>query len=479
METKDNIDNKYIIIKKLDEGAFGKVYLIKAKDTNKFFAGKVFLKENKNFGNLIPIIQIISTLKTEYITKMIDSGKGLVYKAGEIMGNYQYVVYEYASKGDLFNYIIKANQVPLEEKYAKILFKRILEGVQAMHKIQICHRDIKLENILLDEKFNPKICDFGSVHSVDKKKKLTFPFGTRGYCAPEVFTRRYDGIKADIFSLGVSLLRIVTGKMEKSLMENVEIIIEKNEFEDYKKILKEQIKDTSQEFQFLITKMTDFNPKERPIIDTILTYPWFAEVNDNDLNQQQEYIKEFENREKQLKNKEDRIEIFETESIECISFDNNDRDFEDKDYDYFQNEYYMKIINENKKNIKDYIKIIGNINSPRKFMNSIANKIKKDNENYEIEPSNTKYKFCVKLEYEIEEAQEKFENEIKDMKVEDEYVDFEKNSLFKKDLKIMIQLLLTEDNNYLIRFYKKAGDLEDYHKIGNIISKIINYINKK
>ena len=245
-----------------------------------------------------------------------------------------------------------------------------------------------------------------------------------------------------------------------------------------KKILKEQIKDTSQEFQFLITKMTDFNPKERPIIDTILTYPWFAEVNDNDLNQQQEYIKEFENREKNLKNKEDRIEIFETESIECISFDNNDRDFEDKDYEYFQNEYNIKIVNENKKNIKDYIKIIGNIKSPRKFMNSIANKIKKDNENYEIEPSNTKYKFCVKLEYEIEEAQEKFENEIKDMKVEDEYVDFEKNSLFKKDLKIMIQLLLTEDNNYLIRFYKKAGDLEDYNekldKIKSVIKSLSN-----
>ena len=257
-------------------------------------------------------------------------------------------------------------------------------------------------------------------------------------------------------------------------MENVEIIIEKNEFEDYKKILKEQIKDTSQEFQFLITKMTDFNPKERPIIDTILTYPWFAEVNDNDLNQQQEYIKEFENREKKLKNKEDRIEIFETESIECISFDNNDRDFEDKDYDYFQDDYYMKIINENKKNIKDYIKIIGNINSPRKFMNSIANKIKKDNENYEIEASNNKYRFYVKLEYEMEDDQEKFENERE--VTEEEYIDDENNGLKKKDLKILIELILTINNNYLIRFYKKSGDLEDYYEKLNRIKSLFKLL---
>ena len=131
----------------------------------------------------------------------------------------------------------------------------------------------------------------------------------------------------------------------------------------------------------------------------------------------------------------------------------------------------MEIINENKKNIDDNIRIIGNISSPRKFMNSIANKIKKDNENYEIVASNKKYKFYVKLEYELEEDQEEFENKIKDM--EDEYIDFGNNGLNKKDLKIQIQLLLTLNNNYLIRFYKKSGDIEDYYENLNRIKSII------
>ena len=472
MEIEDNIDNKYIIIKNLGEGTFGKVFLVKTKDTNKEFAVKVLLKFQKRFKNMIQIIQIISSLNNEYITKMIDSGKGLVYRKGEIEGDYQYVVYEYASKGTLIDYFLFPNEISLEEKYAKILFKKILKGVQAMHKIGLCHRDIKLENILLDENFNPKICDFGTVHSANQK--LTIPWGTKGYAAPELFKKDggYDGIKADIFSLGITLLRLVTGKKE-DLVEKMKKAIEENKFEDFNKMLNNRIKDTSPEFQSLIVKMIDLDPEKRPIIDDILTNPWFAEVNDNDLNQQSDYIKEFQKREKIKKGKEDKIEIFETDSIECFTSHNFDKDLEDEDYEYFKNEYNIKIINENKKNIKDYIKIIGNIRNPRKFMNSIANKIKKDNKNYKIVASNKKYKFYVNLEYEIDEAQEKFEDKIKDMKDEDEYIDFEYNGLIKEDLKILIELYLTANNNYLIRFYKKSGDLEEYYEKLDRIKSLI------
>ena len=57
--------------------------------------------------------------------------------------------------------------------------------------------------------------------------------------------------------------------------------------------------------------------------------------------------------------------------------------------------------------------------------------------------------------------------------MEDEYIDFGNNGLNKKDLIILIELLLTEDNNYLIRFYKKSGDLEDYYENLNKIKTII------
>ena len=465
METEDNIDNKYIIIKNKGQGGFGKVYLAKSKNTNKEVAVKLLKKERGNFNDIINLINIISSLNNQYIINMIDNGEGPLTRKGANKGKYQYVVYEYAPKGDLFDYLVLPNESALKEKYAKILFKRILKGVQAIHSINFCHRDIKLENILLDEKFNPKICDFGFVHPT--LKKITNGRGTRGYAAPEIFknVNGYDGIKADIFSLGVTLLSIVTGKMK-----NVETIIEQNKFGDYMDILNIQIKDASPEFKSLIVKMIDFDPEKRPTIDTILNDPWFAEVNDNDQNQQQDYIKEFEEREKNIINskKKDSMEVFETESIECID---SNKALVVKDYEYFKNEYYMKLIDENKKDIKDYIKIKGNIRNKCKFMNSIANKIKRDNENYEIDASNNKFKFNLKLEYEIEDGQKIFEDKKKDM--EDEYIVFGDNGLNKKDLNIVVELLLTLNNEYLIRFYKKSGDLEDYYEKLDRIKSII------
>ena len=136
--------------------------------------------------------------------------------------------------------------------------------------------------------------------------------------------------------------------------------------------------------------MIDFDPEKRPTIDTILDDPWFAEVNDNDLNQKNDYIKEFQKREEIKKSqKDDSTESSESSDINIKCY-NSYRSLEDEDYKYFPYEYTMEIINENKKNIDDNIRIIGNISSPRKFMNSIANKIKKDNENYEIVASNKK-----------------------------------------------------------------------------------------
>jgi len=475
MEAESYIDNKYIIIKKIGEGSYGKIYLVKSKDTNKEFAVKVLQKEDEILELKIEIIKAFSSSKNKYIMNMIDNGKGPFIRKGKDKGEKEYIVYEYASKGTLFDYFTYPNKSSLEEDYAKILFKNILKGVQTMHNNKICHRDIKLENILLDENYNPKICDYGFVIPVHEGRKLKGKCGTKGYCAPEILKNKkeftgYDGIKADIFSLGISLLRLVTGKQEKNLEKNVEKIIKKNKFDEFNKILKIQIKDTSPEFQSLIIKMIDFNPDNRPKIDEILTDPWFNGINDNDLKQQEDYIKEFNKREEIKKSQKDSIESSETSSsIEC--FDSN-RALEDEDYEYFKNDYKIELVNEDNINIKDYIKIIGDVSNPSKFMNSIANKIKKDNENYEIEASNNKYKFYVNLEYEIEDNQEEFENEIEDMK--DEYIDFENNGLNKKDLKILIELILIANNdNYLIRFYKKSGDLEDYYEKLNRIKSLI------
>jgi serine/threonine protein kinase len=74
-----------------------------------------------------------------------------------VVENKQYLILDYYSKGNLFKYI---EQGPLTERQAKYVFKKILQGVQALHGAGVCHRNLKLEAILLDQNFNPKISNF-------------------------------------------------------------------------------------------------------------------------------------------------------------------------------------------------------------------------------------------------------------------------------------------------------------------------------
>ena len=143
---------------------------------------------------------------------LIDCGKGPVKIGSKQPETKQYFILDYASKGDLYEYIAFPEK-DLKEIYAKLIFRKILEGVQALHTSGICHRDLKMENILLDGGFNPKICDFGyacEIKGEDESGKLKEYIGTPSYAAPELFLHRpYEGVKADIFSLGATLIKLV------------------------------------------------------------------------------------------------------------------------------------------------------------------------------------------------------------------------------------------------------------------------------
>ena len=247
------IKNKYQIIEFKGKGGFAKVYLAEEIQTKKQCAVKILNdEEDSDFENEIKMLNIVSKLKNPFIVNLIDWGQE---------ENHQFIVMDYASKGELFSYISYI-QKGLENKTAKLIFHKILKGLEAIHNSGICHRDLKIDNILMDQFFNPKICDFGLATELKGKNgdgKLYEIVGTKRYAAPEILNENpYNGVKADIFSLGVILFNITFAKLgfNKSLETDKRYkYIYRKEYDKYWEKMKCDETDLDKDLKELYLKM--------------------------------------------------------------------------------------------------------------------------------------------------------------------------------------------------------------------------------
>ena len=145
---------------------------------------------------------------------------------------------------------------------AKFLFKQVAKGLAYCHRNRVLHRDIKLENLLLDDEGTVKICDFGVSQLLSKSTDLVKDqCGTPAYMAPEVFLcdQKYSGQKADVWSLGVCLFAMLCGMVPfkgRSITDLKDAIVNQT-----LKYPKESKKKLSREARHLIKIMLrkDFN----------------------------------------------------------------------------------------------------------------------------------------------------------------------------------------------------------------------------
>ncbi|CAN1190900.1 Serine/threonine-protein kinase SRK2E [Linum perenne] len=183
---------------------------------------------------------------------------------------------EYASGGELFERISSAGRFGEDE--ARFFFQQLISGVSYCHAMQVCHRDLKLENTLLDGSPAPrlKICDFGYSKSSVLHSQPKSTVGTPAYIAPEVLLRQeYDGKVADVWSCGVTLYVMLIGGYP---FEDPE------EPKDFRKTIQRilsvqyNIPDTvqlSQECRDLIARIFVFDPATRITIPDIQNHVWF------------------------------------------------------------------------------------------------------------------------------------------------------------------------------------------------------------
>ena len=140
----------------------------------------------------------------------------------------KYLVLELCD-GDLFDYLDERH-FSLEEEEQVDILKQITSGVNYLHSIGICHRDLKLENIMISMRDGQpvlKIADFGMSALLEVGQKMKGVAGTIAYCAPEIFSHKEYTSEVDVWSLGVISFILCTGFMpvnpfnEKTAIENI------------------------------------------------------------------------------------------------------------------------------------------------------------------------------------------------------------------------------------------------------------------
>ncbi len=180
-----------------------------------------------------------------------------------------FIFLEYAEKGDLFSFIQKNRK--MEEKERIRLFYETCIAIRYMHSNNVMHRDLKPENVLLDGNLKIKVCDFGwSAKYFEEEDRETL-CGTFEYMAPEVFKRKRQTKKTDVWALGVLLYELFHGyaPFRGTRLEMVmnQVMHRKPHF---KKNINPEIKD-------IITKALTLNPIKRASAHEILQSKIFAE----------------------------------------------------------------------------------------------------------------------------------------------------------------------------------------------------------
>ncbi|KAI8058071.1 kinase-like domain-containing protein [Syncephalis plumigaleata] len=198
----------YVMLQTVGEGEFAKVKLGMHVDTGEEAAIKLIRKENVDSSTRLAKIKreimVLRSVRHPNVVRLFD-----VIETERYIG----IVMEYASGGELFDHILAHRY--LKEKDAARLFAQLISGVSYMHSKNIVHRDLKLENLLLDRNRNVIITDFGFANQFDitQGDLMATSCGSPCYAAPELVVSEgmYVGTAVDIWSCGVILYAMLAG----------------------------------------------------------------------------------------------------------------------------------------------------------------------------------------------------------------------------------------------------------------------------
>ena len=250
----------------IGKGAFGEVWKVSHKQSNKIYVIKVMdkltIKEQKLSDQINREIEIMYKLNHPHVIRLINH-----FEDDEKF----YLIMPYASKGQLYSLLRR--QVRFDQRTAAQYMREVLEAVRYIHSFspKIIHRDIKPENLLLDENYRVLLSDFGWSNFLDENENRKTFCGTPEYLSPEMAKKSGHNEMVDIWALGVLLFEFLagyapfSGSCPKELYSNIKKL-KINWSVDFPPLAKN-----------LISKILKLNPSERLSIEEILDHPWFTQ----------------------------------------------------------------------------------------------------------------------------------------------------------------------------------------------------------
>jgi 5'-AMP-activated protein kinase catalytic alpha subunit len=274
-EEMEKSSSGYQVLECIGKGNFGQVRRAIHIDTQVPVAIKILNKEkvfqNQDCERVKREIEILARVDHPNISYLYEVGK-----PNEIVDEHDYffIVLEFCPKGTLSKYL--ETEKKFNESQACKFFWQILSAIEHMHLCGIVHRDVKPDNILLDEDGNLKIIDFGLGNLYSKSTRLKTPCGSPCYAPPEVdygLTKMINGLdydpeKTDLWSAGVTLFHMLTGRLP---------FIDRNIKNLYKRILDGSVdypSSLSREATSLLQGILKTNPKSRMSFKEVFGHPW-------------------------------------------------------------------------------------------------------------------------------------------------------------------------------------------------------------
>uniref|UniRef100_A0A1J3FFP7 Receptor-like serine/threonine-protein kinase n=2 Tax=Noccaea caerulescens TaxID=107243 RepID=A0A1J3FFP7_NOCCA len=210
--------DNFALTNKLGQGGFGLVYKGKLQEGQEIAVKRLSPDSGQGLEELMNEVIVISKLQHRNLVKLLGCC---------IEGKERMLVYEFMPKKSLDHYLFDPQeQTLLDWKTRFNIINGICRGLVYLHRdsrLRIIHRDLKVSNILLDEHMNPKISDFGLAkifHINEDEANTSRVIGTYGYMSPEYAMRGLFSEKSDVFSLGVVLLEIVSGRKNSSFFND-------------------------------------------------------------------------------------------------------------------------------------------------------------------------------------------------------------------------------------------------------------------